>query len=195
MSAAETLQHGVVETGAAEKKWRRRSLWALTILLPAAIAFSGYDQVSLLLRGNDLIARDAKVGTDVTFGGSDWRLEAMSTLNDTSSLRLPEGAVPIFVDYTVKVGDPDLERLWMGCRITLVDAGGRSWLPTSVRLLPSSDEQMTCNSAVFSGAKTGDTLKIREAFLVPEDAVATIRPTLGLGSERPYYLRYLRPSG
>jgi hypothetical protein len=39
----------------------------------------------------------------------------------------------------------------------------------------------------------GDKLKIRETFMVPKDAIATIQAAVGVGSERPYYLRFQRP--
>jgi len=48
----------------------------------------------------------------------------------------------------------------------------------------------TCTSAIFSGAKSGDTLNLRETFLVPKDATKTIRPTVGLASERPHFLLF-----
>jgi len=77
----------------------------------------------------------------------------------------------------------------------LVDADGRIWLPESVPGVRLPDGAMSCNSAIFSGAKAGDVLKISETFTVPEDATKTIRPAVGLGSERPYYLRFDRPPG
>ncbi|NGN42653.1 hypothetical protein G6N74_16410 [Mesorhizobium sp. CGMCC 1.15528] len=179
------------QDGGPERKWRRRALWGLVILLPAAILEMGYQQTSFYLQNNDLVARDAEPLTDVHFGGSDWRLENMQTMKDTSSLRIPRDSAPVFVDFTVKIGDADLEQAWLGCKIGLVDESGRSWLPSYVRN-SRVDDMATCNSTVFSGAKTGDTVKIRETFVIPKDALETVVPTVGLGSERPYYLRFKR---
>lgn len=194
MSATEAVAIDETENGHSERKWRRRSLWALAILMPAAFVVMSYRPIMLLLNTKDLIARDVKPGSATRFGGSDWRLEAMLTISDTGSAQLPDNAVPIFVDYMVTIVDPDLERLWTDCRIRLVDAHGRSWFPSSISIFPPSDDRTNCGSAIFSKASTGDTLKIRETFIVPKDAIATIQATLSLGSERPYYLRFLRPS-
>ncbi|MBA1141461.1 hypothetical protein [Mesorhizobium neociceri] len=48
----------------------------------------------------------------------------------------------------------------------------------------------TCISAIFSGAKTGDTLNLRETFLVPKEATKSIRPALSVASERPHFLLF-----
>ncbi|MEI5680190.1 MULTISPECIES: hypothetical protein [unclassified Mesorhizobium] len=179
------------QDGGPERKWRRRALWGLIILLPAAILEMGYQQTRFYLQNNDLVAREAEPLKDVHFGGSDWRLENMQTMKDTSSLRIPPDSAPVFVDFTVKIGDADLEQAWLGCKISLVDAEGRSWLPSYVSN-SRVDDMATCNSTIFSGAKTGDIVKIRETFVIPKDALATVVPTVGLGSERPYYLRFKR---
>ena len=51
----------------AEKKWRRLSLWALAILLPATLAETGYQPAKALLAGDDLIARDVAAGDTGAF--------------------------------------------------------------------------------------------------------------------------------
>jgi len=179
------------EYDGAERKWRRRALWMLLVLVPATLGVSAYRQVVDYLTLNDLIAREAEPLKDVHFGGSDWRLDNMQTMKDTSSLRIPPDSAPVFVDFTVRIGDANLEQAWLGCKISLVDAAGRSWLPSYVSN-SRVDDMATCNSTVFSGAKTGDTVKIRETFVIPKEALATVVPTVGLGSERPYYLRFKR---
>ena len=108
---------------------------------------------------------------------------------DANSGKLPANAAPVFVDMSVTVGDPNLESLWLGCKVRLVDSGGRSWSPTYVDILPSLDDRTNCNSAAYSGAKPGDTLKIRETFMVPKEALTSVRAVVGVSSERPYYLR------
>ncbi|RVC16554.1 hypothetical protein EN884_12305, partial [Mesorhizobium sp. M7A.F.Ca.AU.001.01.1.1] len=55
------------------------------------------------------------------------------------------------------------------------------------------DGVMNCTSAIFSGAKKGEIISVGETFIVPEDAIETIRPAIGLGSERPWFLRFQRP--
>jgi hypothetical protein len=174
-----------------ERKWRRRSLWALLVLLPATLVETSWGSVEALLSQHDLIARDVAWGSKAQFGGSDWQLKDLQAA--LGMKKLPENAVPVLADFTVAVRETNLQDLWLDCRIMLIDAAGRRWTPTSAVSLRAPDDVMTCNSAIFSGAKAGDTLTIRATFLVPKDATATVRPAVGLGSERPYYLLFQRP--
>lgn len=175
-----------------ERRWRRLSLWSLVLLVPLALAEQGYQSVKALLESKDVFARDVAWGQQAEFGGSEWQLADLRAASGMTGL--PENAVPVLADFTVKVGDADLQKRWVLCRIMLVDASGRRWLPTAAVTLNLPDDVKNCNSALFSGAKSGDTLKISETFLVPKDATATIRPAVGLASERPNYLRFERPA-
>ena len=174
----------------AEKKWRRRSLIALAILLPLTLAETSYDSASEWLHGEDFIARNVEFGQSVPFGGSDWRL---ADLRGGKAGRLPEHAFAIIATFSVTVGDPDLQKQWLGCKVMLTDAAGRRWLPDFISGVSLPDGVMNCTSAIFSGAKRGDVITVGETFIVPEDAVKTIRPAVGLGSERPWFLRFQRP--
>ncbi|RWC26880.1 MAG: hypothetical protein EOS27_23835 [Mesorhizobium sp.] len=174
----------------AEKKWRRRGLVALAILLPLTLAEIGYDSVREWLHGEDLIAMDVDFGQSVPFGGSDWRL---ADLRGGKAGRLPEHAFAVIATFSVTIGDPDLQKQWLGCKVMLTDAAGRRWLPDFISGVSLPDGVMNCTSAIFSGAKKGDVITVGETFIVPEDAVKTIRPAVGLGSERPWYLRFQRP--
>ncbi|RWC60376.1 MAG: hypothetical protein EOS29_20155, partial [Mesorhizobium sp.] len=91
----------------AEKKWRRRSLVALAILLPLTLAEIGYDSVREWLHGEDLIAMDVDFGQSVPFGGSDWRL---ADLRGGKAGRLPEHAFAVIATFSVTIGDPDLQK-------------------------------------------------------------------------------------
>jgi hypothetical protein len=174
----------------AEKKWRWRSLVALAILLPVTLADTSYDSVREWLHGEDLIVRDVDFGQSVPFGGSDWRL---ADLRGGKAGRLPDHAFAIIATFSVTVGDPDLQKQWLGCKLMLTDAAGRRWLPDVISGVSLPDGVTTCSSAIFSGAKKGDVITIGDTFIVPEDAVKSIRPAVGLGSERPWYLRFQRP--
>ena len=193
MSAA---QAGSTATGelSTERRWRRRCLLGLLLLFPATIAAQAYGNVAELLRNRDILARDVAAGEEAAFAGSTWQLQKLAAADGIDPRRLPANAVPVLADFTVTVGDPDLQKLWMLCKITLADAAGRRWSPT-LTPISSPDDLQTCNSAMFSGAKSGDTLKIRETFIVPRETVARIRVNLGVASERPYYLRFSRPEG
>jgi hypothetical protein len=72
-----------------ERTWRRRCLWALLVLLPAAIAETSYQPAMALLGSKDFMARDVASDEEVRFGGSDWRLDAMLTTSDTGRAKLP----------------------------------------------------------------------------------------------------------
>ena len=184
------------ETGSQpEGKWRRRSVWALIVLAPLTLLEISYDSVKELVRGNDLWPRDVAASQTVTFGGSNWQFDSLKTVDGVKAGSLPAGSVPVIARFLVEVGNPDLQNLWLGCSIKLVDANGRSWLPASVPGMPyPADGIKTCSSAAFSGAESGARMVIEENFLVPQDVAAEVRPTLGLGSERPYYLRFAVPN-
>ena len=174
----------------AEKKWRRRSLVALAILLPLTLAETSYDSLREWLHGEDLIARDVDFGQSVPFGGSGWKL---ADLRGGKAGRLPDHAFAVIATFTVTIGDPDLQKQWLGCKLMLTDAAGRRWLPDVIAGVSRPEGVMNCSPAIFSGAKKGDIVTIGDTFIVPEDAVKTIRPAVGLGSERPWYLRFQRP--
>jgi hypothetical protein len=193
MQAVDTMSRGRIaeDRSGTERKWRRRALWALVVLLPAVIVETSYGSVRTFLGDKDLIARDVAWGSAAHFGGSDWQLTDLRTALGMEGL--PANAVPVLADFTVTVGDPDMQKLWVGCKIFLTDAAGRQWTPTAAISLRAPADVMICASAAFSGAKKGDKLKVRETFLVPKDAIATIQAAVGVGSERPYYLRFRRP--
>jgi len=192
MAVVDTSDDGVGDgRSGVERKWRRRALWALVVLVPLTLLETSYESVLTLLRDKDFVARDVPWGSATHFGGSDWQLTDLRAALGMKGLA-PD-AIPVLADFTVTVGDPDLQKLWLGCKVFLVDAQGRRWTPTSSVSLRAPGDVTTCGSATFSGAKKGDKLKIRETFLVPKDATATIRAAVGVGSERPYYLRFERP--
>jgi len=183
-----TAQDLVQDNRLGERRWRRRSLWALLVLIPLALAVEAYDSVKQLLADKDLFERRVAWGQSTHFGGSDWKL---TDLRGAFGMKnLPPGTVPVLADFAVTVGDPDLQNLWLGCKIMLIDTEGRRWSPTSAVTLNAPDNVQTCTSAMFSGAKTGDTLNLRETFLVPKAATKSIRPAVGLGSERPHFLLF-----
>ena len=182
---AETLER---ESAIGERKWRRRSLWSLVLLIPLALAVEAYDSVKTLLANNDLFARRVVWGQSTHFGGSDWKLTDLRGAFGMSNL--PPDSVPVLADFQVKVGDPDLQHLWLGCKVMLIDKDGRRWSPTSVVSLKTTDDVKTCISAMFSGARSGDTLNLRETFLVPKEATKSIRPAISVTSERPHFLLF-----
>ncbi|AEH87596.1 hypothetical protein [Mesorhizobium opportunistum] len=190
MTAVSTNEEPATTNAQAEKKWRRLSLAALAILLPLTLAETSYDSVRAWLRGEDLVARDVDFGQSVPFGGSDWRL---ADLRGGKAGRLPDHAFAVIATFSVTIGDTDLQKQWLGCKLMLTDAAGRRWLPDFISGVSLPDGVMNCTSAIFSGARKGDVITIGDIFIVPEVAIKTIRPAVGLSSERPWYLRFQRP--
>lgn len=173
---------------AGERKWRRRSFWSLTLLIPLALAVEAYDSVKTLLGNNDLFPRRVAWDQSAQFGGSDWKLTDLRGAFGMSNL--PPDSVPVLADFQVKIGNPDLQKLWLGCKIVLVDKDGRRWSPTSIVSLKTPDNVGNCISAIFSGARSGDTLNLRETFLVPKEATKSVRPAVSVASERPRFLLF-----
>ncbi len=165
-----------------------------------------FEHVRWLFKGNDLIARDIPAGVEAHFGGSDWRLVGVRTLEDFHSDLVPADAIAVVADLTVrvgsakstlKVGDTVFEQLWGACRIGLVDDDGRRWVPTYLGIVPALKEDSegvdTCGYHSQSMAPPEATLRIRETFVVPRDVADRVRPTLGLEGGQPFYLRFERP--
>lgn len=176
------------ENEARERKWRRRSLWSLVLLIPLAFAVQAYDSVKALLGDDDLFPRRVAWGQSARFGGSDWKLTDLRGAFGMANL--PPDSVPVLADFSVKVGDPTLQKLWLGCKVMLIDKDGRRWSPTFAVTLKTEGNVQTCVSAIFSGARSGDTLNLRETFLVPKEATKSIRPAVGVASERPHFLLF-----
>ena len=98
MQAVDTMSHDRIAEGRSgtERKWRRRALWALVVLLPAVIVETSYGSVRTFLGNEDLIARDVAWGSTAHFGGSDWQLTDLRTALGMEGL--PANAVPVLAD-------------------------------------------------------------------------------------------------
>lgn len=177
-----------------ERRWYRRSLWALLLIVPVSLFTIGYGDYVEMSRYTDLYPTEVAAGEVKHYGGSDWQFYGMRKVEE--GIRpgsLPAGSVPVIARFLVEIGDTNLQEKWLMCAIRLVDKAGRSWSPTSIpgMRLPKEGIQ-TCTSAIFSGAEKGTRLVIEERFLVPATVVNELRPTLGVYSERPYYLKFAR---
>ncbi|MBO1110348.1 hypothetical protein [Bordetella petrii] len=177
------------DRGAGEKRWRRRSMVLLVILLPLVMAFSTHENIERWWKSRDLLAREVAAGEQADFGGARWQLHALRMAPLPAGGNIPGHAMGVVADFRVQIQDADLPGNWRGCTIALQDGQGRRWLPTHVLRLPRSDAQ-ECVSAIFSGAKAGATLRIRQAFLVPREAAGVLRVTVSLLQQKPHYLRF-----
>ncbi len=178
-----------------ERRWRRRSLWALVLLIPLALFVVSYSDVKEMGKSNNVVPIDVAAGQSARYGGSDWQFIELRTVTDGMKPgALPKNAVPVIARFIVEIGDPDLKNLWLMCSIRLVDATGRSWSPASVPGLPRPAEGIeTCTSTIFAGVSQGMRRVVEETYLVPANVVGELRPTIGMRSWRPYYLRFARP--
>lgn len=182
------------ETQSSERRWYWRSLWALIIIVPLSlftISYGDYDEMS---RYTDLYPTEVAAGEIKHYGGSDWQFYGLRKVEE--GIRpgaLPAGSVPVIARFLVEIGDTNLRELWLMCAIRLTDKAGRSWSPTSIPGMRSPENGIeTCTSAMFSGAEKGTRMVIEEQFLVPVNVADEVRPTLGVYSERPYYLKFAR---
>lgn len=177
-----------------EQQWRRRSLWALLVIAPLSLFAISYNDLSEMSRYRDILPIDVAAGEVKRYGGSDWQFAGLRKAEEGARPRSrPKGSVPMIARFVVEIGDPDLQNLWLMCAIKLVDHSGRSWYPSSVYGLPTPAEgTKTCSSTAFSGVQKGERRVIEENYLVPANVADELVPTLGMHSERPYYLRFAK---
>lgn len=177
-----------------ERRWHRRSLWALLLIVPLSLFTISYGDYVEMSRYTDLYPTEVAAGEVKHYGGSDWQFYGTRKVEE--GIRpgtLPAGSVPVIARFLVEIGDTNLQERWLMCAIRLTDEAGRSWSPTYIPgMRPAKDGIQTCTSAIFSGAEKGTRMVIEERFLVPENIADELRPTLGVYSERPYYLKFAR---
>ena len=178
-----------------QRRWRRRSLWALVLLVPLALFVMSYSDVREMGKSGNFLPVDVAAGQSARYGGSDWQFIELRTVSEgIKPGSLPQNAVPVIERLIVEIGDPDLKNLWLMCSVRLVDASGRSWSPAAVPGLPRPAEGIeTCASTIFAGVSQGTRRVVEETYLVPANVVGELRPTIGMRSERPYYVRFARP--
>lgn len=178
-----------------QRRWRRRSLWALVLLVPLALFVMSYSDVREMGKSGNFLPVDVAAGQSARYGGSDWQFIELRTVSEgIKPGSLPQNAVPVIARFIVEIGDPDLKNLWLMCSVRLVDASGRSWSPAAVPGLPRPAEGIeTCASTIFAGVSQGTRRVVEETYLVPANVVGELRPTIGMRSERPYYVRFARP--
>jgi len=172
-----------------ERRWRGRSLWLLVLLLPLAVVEVGYQPAKTWWKERQFIAREVPLDGEADLGGASWRIRAFRMAPLPAGKRIPENAMGVVADFVVQVRDADLRRNWQDCEIALEDGQGRRWRSTNMLPLPRS-EATECMLAAGSGARAGDTVRVRHAFLVPRDVAGTLRATVTLGPQRPRYLRF-----
>lgn len=204
---AESLANLGNVTRRQERKWRRRCLFLLPVLLPAATGAMGYEHLYWFLYGNHILAHEVRRDATVDFGGSQWRLAAIGTRSDVKPERIPQGFSLVVVDLSakvgtarnaLKVGDIVFEQLWGACKIGLTDMQGRRWDAMSLgytpALYPQGNKQIdTCGSHSQTMPPPEAVITIRETFLVPNAVADSVRPTVRLAGEEPYYLLFDRP--
>lgn len=178
-----------------QRRWRRRSLWALVLLVPLALFVMSYSDVREMGKSGNFLPVDVAAGQSARYGGSDWQFIELRTVTEgIKPGSLPQNAVPVIARFIVEIGDPDLKNLWLMCSVRLVDASGRSWSPAAVPGLPRPAGGIeTCTSTIFAGVSQGTRRVVEETYLVPANVVGELRPTIGMRSERPYYVRFARP--
>ena len=195
MSAAEPVAPGsLLPPGDAERRWRRRSLWSLLVLLPLSMAALWHGDFQDFATGRDWFATEVDSGETMRFGGVDWRLDAVEAVPERAGrMGLPPQAVPVRVRFTATVLESGINDSWLPCRIGLVDPAGRRWASLGFLGLPSSgDAVKSCGGATQDPHQPGDVLTIEESFVVPKELAGTVEPTVSIRSERPWYLRFRR---
>ena len=175
-----------------ESRWRRRSLYALILLIPLVIAVSAYDTIYDWWVGRDRLAKEVAVNASAEFGGSQWKLSKFRMLPVPAGGEVPDGAMLVLAQFDVQVQQADLPKDWRDCAISLESPDGRRWSATDAVQLPRSDAR-SCTRTMFSDVKPGSTVQVREVFLAPRDVAASLRVTVTLQPQQPHYLRFAQP--
>lgn len=185
-----------------EKRLLRLSLAGLLLIFPLAFAAASYRDVAALLQSREIIGEDVQSGASMTYAGGDWRLDGFKVVTGGDPrLTMPEDRALVILRLGVALHQ-DVGELWQMCRISLVDAEGRRWLPLFLTL-PGEIERLiepgglsapSCGSVALSKPKASSQVTIEEKFLVPRSALTTLIPVASTAGARPRYLRFERPA-
>lgn len=184
----------LLAAGSSERRWRRRSLLALILAVPATMALSGYEDIRDLAHGHEWFPTAVAAGAEGHYAGADWRLETVEVVSDRAQRAgLPPTAAPVRVRFAVTIRDAGIGDGWLPCRVTLADGQGRGWSSAGFGGLPPSGKDVkSCNGATLAPHQPGDVLKIEESFVVPKAVAASLQPTVSVQAERPWSLRFDR---
>ncbi|CAK7260850.1 MULTISPECIES: hypothetical protein [unclassified Shinella] len=189
-----------------ERRSRRRALIALPFMLPLAAVAVGYERLYWAWWGNHLIERNVESGRAEPYGGSDWMLVRVARHEQPRSTSIPRGSVLLIVDLKVRVGSAKSvtrianmtrEEYWGACKVGLVDSSGRTWAASTTGHAPdiyppSQANIATCGSHSQGNWRPEDSIIVRETFTIPADVAGSVRPTLMVDGEQPYYLSFTR---
>ncbi|MGK9169193.1 hypothetical protein KXR53_22950 [Inquilinus limosus] len=200
MSAAEqqddTAATALVPTDTGERRWRRRSLWALLVAVPVSFLVIARENIGEWWQAQELFEQAVPAGAEVRFAGADWRLETVEVLplKQSGWPRRQGQGTPVRVRLVATVREPGIETLWTRCRVLLRDDQGRRWSAGSFGGPRSTEGTMTCGAATLEPRPPGMVLRIEHDFTVPHDAVEIVEPTVSMDGERPRYMRFKRGS-
>jgi len=188
------LGDDLLRVGGDERRWRRRSLWALLVAIPATLVLTGSENLGDLAHGREWFETAVAPGEAGRYAGADWVLEEIQPVPERAGrMGLPASAVPVRVRFRVTIREPGIGEFWLPCRLSLTDADGRRWSSMGFGGLPSSgDDVKSCGGATLEPHRPGDVLKIEESFAVPKAAIGTLEPTVSVAADRPWYLRFRR---
>lgn len=172
---------------------RRRSLLALLIMLPVALALRGHETALAWWRGSDLFEQRVRPGEAATLAGAEWRVGSLQQVAERR-----DGSAVMLLELDAVVREP-ARFAELPCRIVLTDQTGRRWLPSF--LTPSEVNRMpgrrgaattSCNSAIATKPGEGASFRITESFVLPRDAAGEADVVVSLPGGRPRYLRFQR---
>ncbi|MBD9524757.1 hypothetical protein IB262_33315 [Ensifer sp. ENS02] len=175
----------------AEDRSRRRSMFALFILLSVTFFAITSDGIETLLKSSEITPRGVSFGAEASYAGGRWRLKELRIVDAED---VPEGAAAVQTIFEVTIESSDLMTAWSDCGISLQDTDGRRWQPVRGDSLPIAAGAMTCGEAMMSGAHPGDKVAIADTFLVPKQAISSMRPSVSVFEERSDFLSFsVRP--
>lgn len=193
-----------IATRAAGPRERRIRLWSLAglvLLVPAAYAVNSWRQWLEIGARREAMVTLVAPGASADYAGATLRLEAFKAIEDDPNPRIDMAADRALV--LVRLGartHADIYDRWNGCRLSLIDGEGRRWTPVSLTLPraissliePDARETKTCGGAYLARPTPGTDLLIGQKFLVPREALPTLKVRFSTRMDRPQALEFSR---
>lgn len=185
-----------------ERRARRWSLLALVLLPPAVFAAEAWRDVEDAAQTRELFVSEVAPEATIAYAGAVIGLTRFKIFADEEDPRLatPKDRALALVRLKARFERPEKEG-WLICRLRLIDGAGRIWEPSNFSVPfgmrrfvePDGKSPENCSEVALAGRRAGEEIEFGAAFVVPRDALATIRARFSTRGSRPQAVEFARP--